>query len=135
MKVINKDSEKFLEKYLNNPSPTGFESGGQKIWAKYIKPYVDELHLDNYGTCYGVVYGHGDGRGKMKVVIEDSVELDSWVVKFYDGELGQQTVINKLCYNYIKSDKFDILAVTIRKVLAMMEEYKGKEIDELMKNL
>jgi putative aminopeptidase FrvX len=65
-KIINKKSEKFLEKYLNNPSPTGFESGGQKLWAEYIKPYVDELHLDNYGTCYAIIRG----KSRYKVAIE-----------------------------------------------------------------
>ena len=29
-KHISKSSEKFLEKYLNTASPTGFESAGQK---------------------------------------------------------------------------------------------------------
>jgi hypothetical protein len=28
-KIITSKSEKFLEAYLNNPSPTGFESDGQ----------------------------------------------------------------------------------------------------------
>ena len=30
-KIITTKSEKFLEKYLNNPSPTGFESEGQAL--------------------------------------------------------------------------------------------------------
>lgn len=73
MKVINKKSIKFLEKYLNNPSPTGFEAGGQKIWAEYIKPYVDELKLDNYGTCYGIIRGEDPIRStteRYRVAIE-----------------------------------------------------------------
>ena len=49
-KIITKKSEAFLEKYLNNPSPTGFESGGQKMWLEYIKPYIDEYFVDTYGT-------------------------------------------------------------------------------------
>ena len=38
--MANKN-EKFLKEYLNNPSPTGFEASGQKIWLDYIRPYVD----------------------------------------------------------------------------------------------
>ena len=49
MSIINKKSEKFLHEYLNNASPTGFEISGQKIWLEYIKPYVDEWHVDTYG--------------------------------------------------------------------------------------
>ena len=35
--VTNKKSIAFLEQYLNNASPTGFESEGQKLWLDYIK--------------------------------------------------------------------------------------------------
>lgn len=45
---ISKKSEKFLEKYLNTASPTGFESAGQKVWLDYVKPYVDTHIIDTY---------------------------------------------------------------------------------------
>ena len=45
-KIINKESENFLKKYLNNPSPTGFESEGQKMWLEYIRPYIDSHIVD-----------------------------------------------------------------------------------------
>ena len=53
--IINKKSEAFLEKYINNPSPTGFESNGQKLWLDYIKPYIDSHFVDTYGTVVGVI--------------------------------------------------------------------------------
>ena len=49
--IINTKSEKFLEKYINNASPTGFESAGQKVWLDYIKPYVDEYFVDTLRVC------------------------------------------------------------------------------------
>ena len=54
-KIITTKIEKFLEKYLNNPSPTGFESEGQKAWLDYMKPYVDEYIVDNYGSVAGII--------------------------------------------------------------------------------
>ena len=54
-KIITRASEQFLEAYLNNPSPTGFESGGQKLWLDYITPYIDEHIVDTYGTVVGVI--------------------------------------------------------------------------------
>ena len=36
----------FLYEYLNNASPTGFESSGQQIWLDYLKPYIDEQIVD-----------------------------------------------------------------------------------------
>ena len=66
MKVLDKNSILFLEKYLNNPSPTGYESEGQKIWMEYIKPYVDNFITDVYGTAVGVI----NPNENYKVVIE-----------------------------------------------------------------
>ena len=51
--ILNKKSIAFLEKYLNNAAPTGYEWEGQKIWMDYLKPYVDEFITDTYGTAVG----------------------------------------------------------------------------------
>lgn len=76
-KVINEKSLKFLTDYLNNPSPTGFETAGQKIWTKYIYKYVDKVETDNYGTCYGVIKGK---KSNYKVVIEAHADEISYFV-------------------------------------------------------
>ena len=52
---MSDQSENFLKAYLNNASPTGFESSGQQIWLDYIKPYADEFFTDKYGTAVGVI--------------------------------------------------------------------------------
>ena len=66
--VISKKSLVFLEKYLNNASPTGYEWEGQKIWMNYLKPYVDEFITDSYGTAVGVI----NPKSKYKVVIDQN---------------------------------------------------------------
>ena len=66
---ISKKSEKFLEKYLNTASPTGFESRGQKVWLDYISPYIDSHIVDTYGSVVGVI----NPESKYKVVIEASI--------------------------------------------------------------
>jgi len=76
MQIINSKSEEFLFKYLNNTSPTGFESEGQKIWLEYLKPYIDDSFIDNYGTAYGVINPGKD----YKVVIEGHADEISWYV-------------------------------------------------------
>lgn len=82
MTLITANSEKFLKEYLNNASPTGFEAPGQKLWIEYLKPYIDEWHLDNYGTAYGVI---NPGTG-YKVVIEGHADEISWFVNFITEE-------------------------------------------------
>ena len=76
--IINKESEKFLEIYLNNPSPTGFESSGQKIWLDYIKPYIHDYFVDTYGTVVGII----NPQAKYKVVIEAHADEISWFVHY-----------------------------------------------------
>lgn len=82
MSIITKQSEQFLEAYLNNFSPTGFESPGQQLWLDYIRPYIDEYHVDNYGTVYGVI----NPEAEYKVVIEAHADEISWFVHHITSE-------------------------------------------------
>ncbi len=76
--ILNKKSINFLEQYLNNASPTGYEWTGQKIWMDYLKPYVDEFITDTYGTAVGVI----NPKAKYKVVIEGHADEISWYVNY-----------------------------------------------------
>ena len=41
----------FLEELLITPSPTGFESAGQKVWKNYVESFSDEVQTDAYGSA------------------------------------------------------------------------------------
>lgn len=73
-----KNNLAFLENYLNVASPTGNEKAGQKIWMDYIRPFVDEVRYDAYGTCYGVI----NPEAEFKVVIEAHADEISWYVNY-----------------------------------------------------
>ena len=77
-RILNKKSLNFLETYLNNAAPTGYEWEGQKIWMNYLKPYVDEFITDTYGTAVGVI----NPKAKYKVVIEGHADEISWYVNY-----------------------------------------------------
>lgn len=72
----------FLYAYLNNASPTGFEVEGQKLWLNYIRPFVDEVITDAYGTVVGVI---NPGQN-YKVVIEAHADEISWFVSYISKE-------------------------------------------------
>lgn len=82
MSIINSKSEAFLRSYLNNPSPTGFESAGQKLWLEYLKPFIDDWQIDNYGTAYGIINPGKDYR----VVIEGHADEISWFVNYISDD-------------------------------------------------
>lgn len=77
-KIITPKSEKFLEAYLNNASPTGFETSGQQMWLDYIRPFIDEYITDAYGSVAAVV---NPGQA-FKVVIEAHADEISWFVHY-----------------------------------------------------
>ncbi|WP_242132404.1 M42 family metallopeptidase [Aestuariivivens marinum] len=76
--ILNKKSLTFLENYLNNAAPTGYEWTGQQLWMDYLKPYVDEFITDTYGTAVGVI----NPKAKYKVVIEGHADEISWYVNY-----------------------------------------------------
>ena len=82
MQVLNDKSIQFLEEYLNNAAPTGYESGGQKIWMDYLRPYVDTFITDTYGTAVGVI----NPEAPFKVVIEGHSDEISWYVNYISDD-------------------------------------------------
>ncbi|MCE2893419.1 MAG: M42 family metallopeptidase [Flammeovirgaceae bacterium] len=75
---MDKKSKQFLYEYLNNASPTGFESSGQQIWLNYIKPYTNDYMIDVYGTAVGII----NPKASYKVVIEAHADEISWFVNY-----------------------------------------------------
>ncbi len=76
--ILTENSLQFLKDYINNPSPVGFESGGQKLWLNYLKPYIDSHFSDPYGTTVGVI----NPEKSFKVVIEAHADEISWFVNY-----------------------------------------------------
>jgi putative aminopeptidase FrvX len=80
--ILTDQSYTFLKNYINNPSPTGFETSGQKIWLEYLKPYVDSHFTDPYGTAVCVI----NPTSTFKVVIEAHADEISWFVNYISPE-------------------------------------------------
>ena len=80
--IISDNSFQFFKNYINNPSPVGFESSGQKLWLDYLRPYVDDEFTDPYGTAVGVI----NPNQPFKVVIEAHADEISWYVNYINNE-------------------------------------------------
>lgn len=76
--IITPKSLEFLEEIINTPSPTGFEAAGQKKRMDYIKPYVDEIRTDSYGSAMAII----NPDATFKVVIEAHCDEISWFVNY-----------------------------------------------------
>jgi len=80
--IFDDKSQKFLYDYINNFSPTSYEAENQKRWLEYIKPYIDDYQVDNYGSVYGII----NPEAEYKVVIEAHADEISWYVHFIDED-------------------------------------------------
>ena len=80
--LINASSYAFLKTYINNASPVGFETSGQKLWLDYVKKYVDTTFTDPYGTAVGVI----NPDAPFKVVIEAHADEISWFVNYINDQ-------------------------------------------------
>ena len=80
--ILSKEALTFLRKYLNNPSPTGFEKEGQKLWLEYLQPFIDEYYVDAYGSAVGII----NPKAPFKVVIEAHADEISWFVNYVSPE-------------------------------------------------
>lgn len=80
--IITNESFSFFKNYINTPSPVGFEYTGQRLWIDYIRPFVDDIFTDPYGTAVGVI----NPQNPFKVVIEAHVDEISWFVNFVNSD-------------------------------------------------
>ena len=82
-----KNNKQFLYNYLNAFAPVGQEAEGQEIWTDYIKPYVDFLYKDAYGTSYGIKRtNYKLNTEPLKVVIEAHCDEIAWIITNIDTD-------------------------------------------------
>lgn len=79
---MEEKSQAFLTQYLNNTSPSGYESKNQQLWLDYIRPYIDTYISDTHGSIACII----NPDKPYKVVIEAHADELSWVVRFIDGD-------------------------------------------------
>jgi putative aminopeptidase FrvX len=80
--VVTAESLKFFRNYINNASPVGFETWGQKLWIEYIESFVDSHYVDPYGTAVAVI----NADHPFKIVIEAHADEISWLVNYVNPE-------------------------------------------------
>ena len=84
------ESLEFLKQLLTSPTPSGFESAGQKVWCDYARQYADDVHTDAYGNAVAVLNAGGD----PKVMFDGHVDELGMMVNYIDdnGFLSVQRI-------------------------------------------
>jgi endoglucanase len=83
--VISERSRSFLLDLLNAPSPSGFESEGQRRWVSYVRQFADAVESDSYGTAWALRRGKS-GDASPSVMIEAHADEIGYMVNFITDE-------------------------------------------------
>jgi endoglucanase len=70
---MNSDAKQFLFRLLNTPSPSGFESEGQKVWMDYVGRFADALENDVYGSAWATLNGRDPAMSIMLEAHADEI--------------------------------------------------------------
>jgi len=77
---MRKESLEFLKRLLTTPSPSGYESPGQRVWCEYARKYADEVHTDAYGNAVAVL----NRDGNPKIMLDGHADELGLIVKHID---------------------------------------------------
>lgn len=81
---MDKAAKKFLFELLSTPSPTGFETPGQRVWTKYIGAFADRVENDAYGTAWATL--EGSAKKPRRIMIEAHADEIGYIVKHITKE-------------------------------------------------
>ncbi len=71
----------FLDRLLETPSPSGYETAGQGVWVDYVEAFADEVRVDEYGNAVAVHEG-----GEPAVALAGHADEIGFIVRKIDDE-------------------------------------------------
>lgn len=80
--LMDKSAKAFLFDLLATPSPTGFETAGQRKWVDYVRPFAAIVENDAYGSAWAVL----EGKSPLKVMLEAHADEIGFMVKHVTKE-------------------------------------------------
>jgi putative aminopeptidase FrvX len=80
---MTSNSQAFLFDLLNTPSPTGFESAGQRKWANHLRPF-SRVESDAYGSAWATI--DGADKDAPTLMIEAHADEIGYIVKNITSE-------------------------------------------------
>lgn len=130
MAMFDNETQAFLEELLITPSPVGYETGGQKVWTRYLKPIADNVETDAYGSATARLDVNPD---VMTVMLEAHADEIGMVVQHItdDGFVylnklgGSDSTIARARRVSIHSRKGRVTGVTGNKAIHLQDKKNG----------
>ncbi|MFI0348230.1 MAG: M42 family metallopeptidase [Chthoniobacterales bacterium] len=72
----------FLKDLLETPTPSGFETRGQKLWVDYVTPFADKVDIDSYGNAYATI----NPEGSPKILLAGHIDEIGLMISYISNE-------------------------------------------------
>ena len=82
---MTKSDKTFLFDLLETPSPTGWETPGQRKWAAHVETFADRVESDAYGTAWGCLDAAKPDSAPT-VMIEAHADEIGYIAKYISPE-------------------------------------------------
>lgn len=80
--MLSKKSLEFLQRFVDTPSPSGFERPAQEVWRKYVSEFADEVRRDVQGNSIGVV----NKGGSPRIMLAGHCDEIGFMVKYINDD-------------------------------------------------
>ncbi|MFC4542693.1 M20/M25/M40 family metallo-hydrolase [Halosolutus amylolyticus] len=80
---MDSTSQDVLVELLETPSPSGFETRGQRVWMDYVEQFADDVRTDAYGNAIAVHEGDPDAP---EVVLTGHADEIGFIVRSIDED-------------------------------------------------
>ena len=128
--MFDSKTSQFLDNLLITPSPTGYESKGQKIWMDYMSQFTDAVEADAYGSAISKINTSAD---VMTVMLEAHADEIGMVVQYIsdDGFIylnklgGSDSTIARAKRVFIHTKKGKISGVTGNTAIHLQDKKNG----------
>jgi len=128
--MFDEKTQDFLEKLLITPSPTGYESAGQKVWMEYAKQFADSVTSDSYGSATASIRTNND---VMTVMLEAHADEIGMIVQHIteDGFIylnrlgGSDSTIAKAKRVVIYNKRGQVTGVTGNTAIHLQDKKNG----------
>lgn len=128
------ESYDFLKQLLETPSPSGFETRGQRVWADYVSAFAAPVQSDPYGNVFAslksgtspkiLLAGHADELGLMVTHISDEGFL------YFQGIGGVDRAMLRGRAVYVHGPKGDVHGVTGHLAIHMQSPDDRKKVPD-----
>lgn len=132
---MNENQRTFLDDLLETPSPSGYETRGQRVWTEYVAEFADDVRTDDYGNAIAVHEGDPEAPS---IALTGHADEIGFVVRDIDDEGfvrlgsigGADKTVSRGQHVSIHTDDGPVSGVIGQAAIHLRDDHEIADIDE-----